>query len=97
MSRLVRRWGEHAVKRGPDQLAIHCFSCTGVETVAVLTSRRAKHTTTLDGRLPASSAWGPGEAKMPSLKLMTSFDDAASTSPSFDDRDRTPMHGPGSS
>ncbi|KAI9818644.1 MAG: hypothetical protein M1826_001367 [Phylliscum demangeonii] len=114
-SQLCRRWGEYAVKRGQQHLAIRwyvgcggdrsraltsarSFSCTGVETSSVVTSPRAYDTTTLVARgrsPPLASARGRGAAQMPSLKLITSFDDAASTSRSFGDRDRTPMHGAG--
>ena len=30
-SHLVRRWGEHVVENSQQQLAIRCFSCTGLE------------------------------------------------------------------
>jgi hypothetical protein len=31
-SHLVRRWGEHVVENSQQQLAIRCFSCSGVES-----------------------------------------------------------------
>src|SRR5271156_245342 len=35
---LVRKWGEHVVENSQQQLAIRCFSCTGVESSVPWTS-----------------------------------------------------------
>lgn len=40
-SHLVRRWGEHVVENSQQQLAIRCFSCTGVEPTEPWTSPTA--------------------------------------------------------
>ncbi|ETN41978.1 uncharacterized protein HMPREF1541_03917 [Cyphellophora europaea CBS 101466] len=38
---LVRRWGEHVVENSQQQLAMRCFSCTGVEPTEPWTSPTA--------------------------------------------------------
>lgn len=40
-SHLVRKWGEHVVENSQQQLAIRCFSCTGVEPTEPWTSPTA--------------------------------------------------------
>ena len=44
-SHLVRKWGEHVVENSQQQLAIRCFSCTGVEPSEPWTSPTAQMAT----------------------------------------------------
>lgn len=41
-SHLVRKWGEHVVENSQQQLAIRCFSCTGIEPSDPWTSPTAQ-------------------------------------------------------
>ncbi|KAI9807036.1 MAG: hypothetical protein M1825_005753 [Sarcosagium campestre] len=110
-SELVRKWGESAVKNNQQHLAIRCFSCTGVETVGVLTSPRATEpmnpghsmSSLLSPPLsPPGAKPGRMTTKNSALKLITSFGDkgaAASAAKAkffgVGDDDRTPMNAAG--
>ncbi|KAI9849996.1 MAG: hypothetical protein M1838_006198 [Thelocarpon superellum] len=90
LSGLVRKWGEWAVKHSQQHLAIRCFSCTGIETTAVLTSPRSQDTTIIARTAqappsipqvlspplsPPSTKSSRITAKMAELRLITSFNE----------------------
>ena len=86
---LVRRWGEYVVENSQQQLAIRCFSCTGVEPTmpwASPTTQSVPSSTQTTPSIPqvlspptspppAMNASAPSRmtAKTSSLKLITSF------------------------
>lgn len=87
-SHLVRRWGEYVVENSQQQLAIRCFSCTGVEPSEPWTSPTAQQATTFARQAqtvptilspplspPSSKPPGPNRmtAKNSALTLITSF------------------------
>ena len=87
-SHLVRRWGEFVVANSQQQLAIRCFSCTGVEPSEPWTSPTAQSATTFARQAqnvprilspplspPSIKSNGPNRmtAKNSALKLITSF------------------------
>lgn len=87
-SHLVRRWGEFVVENSQQQLAIRCFSCTGVEPSEPWTSPTAQKAATFARQAqnvprilspplspPSVKPSGPGRmtAKNSALKLVTSF------------------------
>jgi len=87
-SHLVRRWGEFVVANSQQQLAIRCFSCTGVDTPEPWTSPAAQSATTFARQAqnvprilspplspPSMKPSGPNRmtAKNSALKLVTSF------------------------
>lgn len=87
-SHLVRRWGEFVVANSQQQLAIRCFSCTGVEPSEPWTSAAAQSATTFARQAqniprilspplspPSIKSSGPSRmtAKNSTLKLITSF------------------------
>ncbi|KAI9879639.1 MAG: hypothetical protein M1830_007880 [Pleopsidium flavum] len=87
-SHLVRRWGEFVVENSQQQLAIRCFSCTGVEPSEPWTSPTAQKAATFARQAqnvprilspplspPSIKPSGPSRmtAKNSALKLITSF------------------------
>ena len=87
-SHLVRRWGEFVVENSQQQLAIRCFSCTGVEPSEPWTSPTAQKATTFSRQAqdvprilspplspPSIKPSGPSRmtAKNSALRLITSF------------------------
>ncbi|KAJ9648022.1 hypothetical protein H2199_001799 [Coniosporium tulheliwenetii] len=106
-SHLVRKWGEIAVGQGQPQLAVRCFSCTGLESSEPWFSPRAQDEVlatqqqqNLSSQLspplsPPSAGHSRLTAKNASLKLITSFgNQGAAPIPSTTD-ERTPMLGVG--
>ena len=89
LSSLVRRWGENAVQHSQQHLAIRCFSCTGCETSAVLTSPRAYDSSNVAQPFqysllspplsPPSTRNSRITAKNSALKLITDFKSTASS------------------
>ncbi|KAI9837673.1 MAG: hypothetical protein M1837_002715 [Sclerophora amabilis] len=87
-SELVRKWGEYSVQHSQQHLAIRCFSCTGMETLSVLTSPRAQDATHQQAQpyqslpqilspplSPPGTAQSRMKAKNSALKLITTFGD----------------------
>ncbi|KAI9821977.1 MAG: hypothetical protein M1827_002559 [Pycnora praestabilis] len=82
-SHLVRKWGEIAVQSSKQELAIRCFSCTGIQPSEVFTSPRAamfeQHMQSMPSIIsPPMSPPSVGSssritAKTSALKLITSF------------------------
>ncbi|QUC16482.1 uncharacterized protein UV8b_00723 [Ustilaginoidea virens] len=85
---IVRKWGEWAVQRGQQQLAIRCFACTDQESSEPWTSPSAAQLTfqSIDRSIPETLSpplsppdvqRGPRRsvAKTSALKLITSFGD----------------------
>ena len=86
---LVRRWGEFVVENSQQQLAIRCFSCTGVEPPIPWASPSLQSQSTISQGTPSISSMlspptSPPPAMQPmapsrmtsktaSLKLITSF------------------------
>lgn len=86
---LVRRWGEFVVENSQQQLAIRCFSCTGVEPPIPWASPSLQSQSTISQGTPSISSMlspptSPPPATQPtaparmtsktaSLKLITSF------------------------
>ncbi|KAI9761225.1 MAG: aldehyde dehydrogenase (NAD(P)(+)) ald5 [Chaenotheca gracillima] len=109
-SELVRKWGTHAVQHAQQHLAIRCFSCTGTETLAVLTSPRAQDSVQPQPPRIVSPPLSPPAgrssrilSKNASLKLITTFGEKAEPAPNgpnqrffgLGDDARTPMNGAG--
>ncbi|KAF2018937.1 hypothetical protein BU24DRAFT_342511 [Aaosphaeria arxii CBS 175.79] len=104
-SYLVRQWGEAAVSHGKPELALKCFSCTGVESSEPWFSPRAQDAVfsaqkqaLLGSQLspPLSPPSGPSSrvmAKMGSLKLVTDFGHGPQPQQLVpDDDEQTPMN-----
>ena len=67
---LVRRWGEFVVENSQQQLAIRCFSCTGVEPPAPWTSpsMSSHHGTLSQSSQSVASMLSPPISPPPALK-----------------------------
>ncbi|KAI0385642.1 hypothetical protein F5Y04DRAFT_189471 [Hypomontagnella monticulosa] len=95
-SQVIKKWGEFAVQHGQQQLAIRCFSCTGMESSEPWTSPSAAQVTfqNMNPSIPEILSpplsppglnRGPQRsiAKTSALKLITSFGDQGKKSKFF--------------
>ncbi|KAI8964748.1 hypothetical protein F5Y11DRAFT_69542 [Daldinia sp. FL1419] len=105
-TQVIKKWGEFAVQHGQQQLAIRCFSCTGVESTEPWTSPSAAQVTfpNINASIPEILSpplsppglnRGPQRsiAKTSALKLITSFGDPGKKSKFFANGDggQTPI------
>lgn len=80
---LVRKWGEVSAKEGKAELAVKCFSCTGIESSepwfspraqdAVYAAQQQLFTSQLSPPLSPPTASNRMASKLSSLKLVTNF------------------------
>ncbi|KAI1376021.1 hypothetical protein F4677DRAFT_93263 [Hypoxylon crocopeplum] len=105
-TQIIKKWGEFAIQHGQQQLAIRCFSCTGIESTEPWTSPSAAQMTfqNINASIPEILSpplsppglnRGPQRsiAKSSALKLITSFGDQGKKSKFFatGDGGRTPI------
>lgn len=105
ISFLVRKWGEVSVTQGKAELAVKCFSCTGIESSEPWFSPRAQDAvyaaqkqyylgSQLSPPLSPPTATGSSRiaAKLSSLKLVTNFNQAPVPKPwAGEDLEQTPI------
>ncbi|KAI1769695.1 hypothetical protein GGR53DRAFT_524799 [Hypoxylon sp. FL1150] len=95
-TQIIKKWGEFAVQHGQQQLAIRCFTCTGMESTEPWTSPSATQMTfqTMNPSIPEIMSpplsppglnRGPQRsiAKTSALKLITSFGEQGKKSKFF--------------
>ncbi|KAF2747405.1 hypothetical protein M011DRAFT_402666 [Sporormia fimetaria CBS 119925] len=98
---LVRKWGEQSVTEGKAELAVKCFSCTGIESSEPWFSPKAQDAVYAAQHQLFSSQMSPPlsppsnstrvAAKLSSLKLVTNFAPPSRQMLGVDD-ERTPMN-----
>ncbi|KAF2276235.1 uncharacterized protein EI97DRAFT_53004 [Westerdykella ornata] len=99
---LVRKWGEVSVTEGKAELAVKCFSCTGIESSepwfspraqdAVYAAQQQLFNSQLSPPLSPPTASNRMASKLSSLKLVTNFGQGNMPQQMTEDDDQTPMN-----